>query len=85
MIPRGFIQLTNVNAGYGDPRVAVRAIAHYKRKPGAGFTVVTLLTFDESQSDVYHVVESEAEIDARIAATMVPHGLPDYTSAAGVY
>lgn len=85
MIPRGFIQLTNTNTAFGKPRVAVRAIASYQRRQGAPHTVVTLLTTDETQSDVYHVTETVEEIDARICATMVPLGLPDYTSAAGVY
>lgn len=82
MIPGGFIELTNVHAAYGKLRVAVRAIASYQRRQGAPHTVVTLLTTDETQSDVYHVTETQEEIDARICATMVPHGLPDDPRAA---
>jgi hypothetical protein len=84
-MPRGFIRLTNVNTAFGNPRIAVRAIASYDRKPGAQHTVVTLLTHDETSSDVYHVRETDSEIDLLIDAAMAPLGFPDYTSAEGVF
>lgn len=72
--PKGYITLTTRTGS--KPRIAVLNVGWYVRKPGVGFTVVSLLSRcvgdeGETVNDQMHVTETEAEIDALIEAAQV--------------